>query len=1380
MPLDPKQIMHANELNSWLKPSADLSGQSIDGVMADITEIWQKEGQLLDSGELSLKLADKYLNEKGITAEAKQTILSDIADIEALKREADHTTGVLKKDHKGVETALSHAYAQETGRPVMMLEFDFGNMGGTNELFQKKFAIEKFQQEHGHANFTEAESAFKGLSSDEQKRLINDINIKQTFEKTDTAAKIVTQTVVTDLEAHFPDNKVIAIRTGGDELRFIVEGVDPSKYDDIIMATTHNVEIKMAELGLLDHEHAKGRDNIFKNGFGGGLAAEDMRNITDPDNIIAIMDEDVKAHKDSIGEVRANQHVNITDTVKRNMGIAADTDITALPTEQQRAFDHAIEQQKTYLDKNAENIRAHAPSPAQTIAEFDARAAKILADIDKTPQLDVNNQALKSADIDGLTHSRYATIEERRVAYMEQSRVAEYTAANGGQAIDTSVQDFMASEARSLNPMDPSAGVNTVSDYRQNAQIWYDASTPDARPSTMFVGFQNLGGLNNLLGHDGADAVLKDMSGIVTSSLNEAGIASDKFVIAHNGGGEFRLVVQPGYEDQLKTANLSIAEKTAALNTRDIGTYIAEKGIALDEATQQKIAGKNFTAIEDPKVRDTHIGEQKIQGYADGLAVITASSEMDIVPGNDAKAWDVDHVLSAQKQSLDDATDNFRHQEIMAYHNIDNPAQINPNVAYTARRAGADTTPRAHDSVTVNYLDGEPIKGTVTEVITRPDGKVEYLVESGGDTRPFSDKYIIDVMPNNQAPIVTTQPDAVTGVINTQSGHKFVATPERYAQTIESNPDAARKMVRAPDDYDGFILGTQDDYDRAIANNDPIAARYIENPNSRAFSEPVDDYFKRRDQEMAQSAENRPPPPPPTKNMLDWAKGVDDSGKVKYVATYAAYQDAVNNNPDLAQHMMTPSEDFRGPIIATQAEYDKAIASGDADAARYISDSGTSYSGETQAYHPIDVAESPTVKPRLTENFDGVSKGAVDTPNDPTLNRAANTPDIDAASTRMSGFTQIAAGSAGFGMSIVGMKNALDRGDTTGIVVAGTDMAVSSADLALDSSTALGRSVSSGLRGAAMKANIAVTLVDGVYQISQEEGLENQLARGAAVTVTTGTALGVGAAATTVVAGGAFVTTAVVTAPIASAVAVGLATDAGVGAFKAQNAFEDRIAQSEQGIKTGNAQEGSGAPALQNYQNLRAFAILEASDPDGEAGLSRQESALKASEYEYSSNPEALDQMEAEIQAKIDSYDKIIEDNDSWVPDFTRFFGQDEVQTKMSAQIERTQYVAAMNELKEYREELSEYQENQAHNTPEQAEQRNGLSGSFDSALTNEDAQSVSSAAKSNLQDDITADDINVSNSIASQNGDNTIDADDSGQQRVTRQASTSYTNIAP
>jgi GGDEF domain-containing protein len=720
MPLDPKEIMHANELNIWLKPYADLSGLDAEHVISDIIEIWQKQGQLLSSGELALQLADKYLDQKDVTPAAKQAILADIADIEALKCEADHTTGVLKKDHKGVETALSHVYAKKTGRPVMMLEFDFGNMGGTNELFQKKFAIEKFQQEKAYRTFKDAQAAFQSLTSAEQTHLINEINIKQTFDKTDSAAKIITQTVLSDLNAHFPNNKVIAIRTGGDELRFMVEGVDPSKYDDIIMATTHNVEIKMAELGLLDHEHAKGRTNVFKNGFGGGLAAEDMRNINDPDNIIAIMDEKIKAHKDRIGEVRASKHIDIIDTVKHNMGIATKTDIKALPKKQQYTFDEAVKKQKAHLENNAANIRAHAPSPAQSIADFDARTAQILESVDNTPQLDVNNSTLKSADAEGLTFSQFATIEEKRVAYMEQCRIPEYINANNGQPIDAAVQDFMTSAARSLNPMDPSANVNTVSDYRQNAQIWYDASTPFARPSIMFVGFQNLGGLNNLLGHDGADAVLKDMAEIVTESLHQAGIESDKFVIAHNGGGEFRLVIQPGYEHQLKVAKLSIAEKTATLNARDISAYLSEKGLTPDSTTQRKIAGRKFSDTEDPKVRETHIGKQKIQGYADGLNVLSSSYEMDIAPADPNKAWDVDHILSNQKRQLDHITDKFRHKEILRYHGIHDGSRANPNVEYLAVRPKPQTAESPDDYLKQQWARKEGINSQQQSTQDKP------------------------------------------------------------------------------------------------------------------------------------------------------------------------------------------------------------------------------------------------------------------------------------------------------------------------------------------------------------------------------------------------------------------------------------------------------------------------------------------------------------------------------------------------------------------------------------------------------------------------------------------------------------------------------------
>ncbi|MGN7502263.1 MAG: hypothetical protein ACTHPO_04730 [Alphaproteobacteria bacterium] len=1157
MPFNPSEIMHMNELNAWTQPYAELSGQTREQVIGDIINIWQDEGRLVGSGELAEKLTEKYLDQKGINESAKEQILADIRDIEAIKRDADHTTGVLKKDHKGVETALSHIYAKETGRPVMMLEFDFGNMGGTNELFQKKFAIEKFQQEHGYASFSEAETAFKGMPLEDQKKLIDDINIKQTFSKTDMAAKIVTQSVYSDLQAHFPDSQVTAIRTGGDELRFIVEGVEPSKYNDIIMAATHNVEIKMAELGLLDHEHAKGRENRFKDGFGGGLAAKDMREINDPDNIIAQMDEDVKAHKDSIGEVRVGDHINVEETVKRNFGIALDTDISTLPQAEQQRFNEAVEKQKYILEKNADNIRAHAPDPAQTIAEFDQRSVEILAEVDRTPTTDVNDPTLKTANVDGLQYEQYATIEERRSAYMEQQRVPAYEAANGGQ-LDESIKRFMDHEARSLNPMDPSAGVNTVNDYYENAKLWHAAAGDGPKPSTMFVGFQNLGGLNNLLGHDGADAVLTDMAKIVKTSLTDAGIESDKFIITHNGGGEFRLLVQPGFEDQLKTAQQSIADRTAALNGRDIAGYLADKGIQVDGDTQAKIAGKDFSSVEDPKVRVTSIDGHKIEGYADGLAVLSAQSEMEIAPrGTEGKSWDVDHVLTEQKKHLDSVVDDFRHDEILKYQGLDDNSLVDPSREYKAERTKAATTDATPAAAAVNATQDNTVEAPQQEAASPTTSDTSEAVQAKADT------------------------------------------PEPAPSTDNS-------------------ATTQD-------NAEPIAAAADDKPTSSTDSDRT--------------------------NSADTEKIIQTT-----------------DTPDAPDAQKTPA------------------ASADMD--------------------------TPT-------------------------------------SGKSGGFSSLGTSSAGIGMSVIGMKNALERGDETGIAVASADMTVSSADLILDGANAMGREVSSGLRGMATKANILITAVDGVYQISQEEGLENKTARGAAVVVTTGTAMTVGVAASTVVATGALATTAVVAAPIAAAVTVGMATDAGVDAYKAQRSFEASIERSEQANKTAENTEPSGAPALQNYSNLRYFAIVESESLQDGTNLSRQELARKANEYAFSQDPEALDLMQDEIQAKVEHYDKIIEENDSWVPDFTRFFGQDEVQAKMDAQIERAKYVAALNELKEYRGEVADYEDAQSAAPAQDIHQeKDGLSGDFQTALDNDAPDLVADSSKHESQldqDDIDMDDLKSS-----------------------------------
>lgn len=331
------------------------------------------------------------------------------------------------------------------------------------------------------------------------------------------------------------------------------------------------------------------------------------------------------------------------------------------------------------------------------------------------------------------------------------------------------------------------------------------------------------------------------------------------------------------------------------------------------------------------------------------------------------------------------------------------------------------------------------------------------------------------------------------------------------------------------------------------------------------------------------------------------------------------------------------------------------------------------------------------------------------------------TPEID---TRMSKFGGAGGGAAGSVLSYQGLEHAIERGDTTGIVISSADMAASTADLALDGSAAFGKTVPSSIVSNMGRANIALVLVDGVYQISQEEGLENQVARGVAVTATTAGAMTVGALATgaTVTATGAAAvvatTAATVAAPVVAAVAVGMVADAAVDAYKAENSLGESIARSEQSVKTGEKVELNGAPSVQSYQNLNWFTICE-SEALMEDGMTRQDVVSKTKEHEFSNDPEALDNIQAELEAKIAEYDERIEGlDDWWIPNVLE---QDDMQDKWMAQIDRARYVAALNELNDYRKDVDVYNSK----APDELVNRNGLAGSFDSALSNEDASLV-------------------------------------------------------
>ena len=287
-------------------------------------------------------------------------------------------------------------------------------------------------------------------------------------------------------------------------------------------------------------------------------------------------------------------------------------------------------------------------------------------------------------------------------------------------------------------------------------------------------------------------------------------------------------------------------------------------------------------------------------------------------------------------------------------------------------------------------------------------------------------------------------------------------------------------------------------------------------------------------------------------------------------------------------------------------------------------------------------------------------------------------------------------GAAGLAMGIVGFNNAKAAGDGIGMGVSGTDVTVSSIDVGMDVATAFGKNISTVSRVCATRANLGVMLVDGAWQISREEGLDNKLARGGAVATTTGVAMGTGMAASAVAGTGLAATFITVAAPVASAVAVGMATDAAVGAYKVTEDLEETFKRSEQAAKPREEVELSGAPKLTNYKNLNVFAIREGTMPEGSAeDLSFREKALIVREHEYSKDPDALKDLEGRLQEKVEHFDKIIEDNEGmtgWIHDSMRFFwASDEIDAQRDARIEGAHYKAALAELKDYREELEDY-----------------------------------------------------------------------------------------
>lgn len=283
-----EELQATTEIDHWLEDV--IYGQSVTAfvsvflenpdkphILQSLKSIWQTQG-FLSPEQLVKPLLDIYYDDA--PAEARDILALQIAerlsDIEPL-------TGFQRKQHAPLLTGLAHLHAIVMEQPASLVMADFSNMGGTNEFFRKLMAAER------------------GVD-------IAQVDEKEAFALTDKAARIVSQLALDAYkhgatELYGVDNPhIYAHRTGGDEIAFVGIGINAEQSDDILNHyVMPAVEDFLAKAGLQQHEHAKARDDRWRDGFGVAFSSMALDRNTDPGHDLAVADQQISENKNMVG-----------------------------------------------------------------------------------------------------------------------------------------------------------------------------------------------------------------------------------------------------------------------------------------------------------------------------------------------------------------------------------------------------------------------------------------------------------------------------------------------------------------------------------------------------------------------------------------------------------------------------------------------------------------------------------------------------------------------------------------------------------------------------------------------------------------------------------------------------------------------------------------------------------------------------------------------------------------------------------------------------------------------------------------------------------------------------------------------------------------------
>lgn len=648
-------VLSARQRDKILRdyPDANLSHLPADknAVMQDVAALWQNRG-FLTPAETQAALIEQYM------PGADARLHDFIRDTELSRNKPETVTGYLTKEHAYLATGLAHLYAQQTGMPMSMIEVDFSNMGGTNGYFRQMLAAEA------------------GVD-------LADIPQRQAEELTDRAVRLLSAGMTADIAKLYPEERIVPIRTGGDELRILVTGIaDPQEQIRLADLLHANIERRVAKMGLQDHPHLKAPEDPRRNGFGAALAVQDMTMISNPGTLIQELDARITETKNQLGMMRIGL-IDVDAVVAETEGRLR-FGMRRVPNgvSPEDIIDIAIERAQQNAQAAADVPRDMNPlynrSLAGGIAGFNAYIDLTMPLLEQPPvATGVLPPVLAKDSLGGQNRPAGVdpsdSLERRYVAVALEHFYQE------GIALSPAALHFLKMTVRGLSPEDPSAQVmmpvgmvrmldNAAADAADfRAQV--KADDPDIQaalqksglkdkeqimPQALAVSVHNLAGLNSALGHHNADIVLRHIAHeIIGGALHAAGVprqARSTFAVAHHGGGNFSVLLPAGGTDaqgqawfasqsMIHKVRSEIKSRIKTLNESDIGSFLEKNGGYVDDGVRLYLDDKElrtFADIRDPKERTFVFGEDVVTGRVNGIhaVVVGASVSYDpAVPG---------------------------------------------------------------------------------------------------------------------------------------------------------------------------------------------------------------------------------------------------------------------------------------------------------------------------------------------------------------------------------------------------------------------------------------------------------------------------------------------------------------------------------------------------------------------------------------------------------------------------------------------------------------------------------------------------------------------------------------------------------------------------